>query len=358
MYQPLIERNDTMSRTDKVLADVRRRFDARIPSFKRTGVYGKIIRAIGCEQFTWKGLPDDFKSHIAEKNIMSGVAVAYNLDDFKVSSVNKGFQITPCSFVGVCRNDGTSDVVETYGSDYALQIDLTKHNAVIIQNNDFNYSEYVNLLWFADMLARTDDSERALITWSKMHPIAKAQSGVDAKQLQEVMKRIMDNDDMFSVIDDKSKTVNNGSPTSRDDAVLRLTDENAVEKMHFLSEFHYELIRRYCNLYNLPFRTTAKSSQNLETELHNTDIFSQIINENRLKCRKESAEKISAVFGCNCTVDFSELIKKENSVIDANVEHDKENTLSQKESENENTESNNSEPESESGSEETTDNTD
>ena len=138
---------------------------------------------------------------------------------------------------------------------------------------------------------------------------------------KEILKGIIENDDLYNIISDNSKTIN-GTPTSRDDSVLRLTDENAVEKMHFLSEFHYELIRRYCTLYNMPFRTNSKSAQSLESELHNTDIFSQIINTNRLKCRQDAAEKINTMFGYNIAVDYSDLLKKENEIIDSNVKEE------------------------------------
>lgn len=305
---------------DKVLEDIRTKFDARLPAFSRCGLYGSIIQALGAEQFTWKGLP--VTSHFIERAVNSGLAVAYNLP-VGISAVNKGFQITACEFIGTLKNDGTSDKVIATGSDYAVEIDLNKDDAVIIKNNEYMYSEYVNMLWFADMLARTDESEKALIIWSKMHPIPKATSGIEVEKLKTVLKDIAEKDCLYNVISDDTKILT-GQPMSRDDAVLRLTDENAVEKMHFLSEYHYELIRRYCTLYNIPFRTTAKSAQNLESELHNTDIFSQMFNANRLKCRKEAIEKINAVFGFNASVDFSEFIKKENEVIDANIEEEKE----------------------------------
>lgn len=319
-----------MKRIDKILARYREQFDRRcINVGERVGIYGAIIAAMGAEQFTWRGLPDDFLSHMTESAVNSGVAVAYEVPR-EIVGVNSGFQITPAVFTGVLKNDGTSDTVITRGTDYSLEINLKTDKAVIIKNNDFMYSEYPNLLWFADMLARTDESEKALIIWSKMHPIAKATSGIDAAKLEECLRDIINNDSLFNVISDDTKVVS-GQPMSRDDGVLRLTDENAVEKMHFLSEFHYELIRRYCNLYNMPFRTTAKSAQNLDAELHNTDIFSQILNANRLKCRQDAAKKISEVFGVNCTVDYSEMIKKENDVIDANIEHEKQQTLTGKE---------------------------
>lgn len=310
-----------MSRIDKVLAPFRAEFDSRLPSFDRCGLYGQIIQAIGAAQFDWKNLPKPMNSHCTELAINSGIAVAYEIPE-NISSACKGFAVTPCAFVGVKNQIGETDTVITYGSDYSLTLNLNSDKCVLIKNNDYMYSEYINMFWFADMLSKTDESEKALIIWSKMHPIAKASTGIEVDKLKEVLKDIIDNNSLCNVIDDNSKILT-GTPTSRDDNVLRLTDENAVEKMHFLSEFHYELIRRYCTLYNMPFRTTAKSAQNLESELHNTDIFSKMLNENRLKCRQEAAEKMRDVFGADITVDFSKLIKEENEVIKANIEKQK-----------------------------------
>ena len=310
-----------LSKTDEILKDIRAQFDKRMNfATGRTGLYANIIQLIGAEQFSWKGLPETINSHYAERNINSGLAAAYIIPE-NVSAHSKGFTISPAAFVGVPNQIGETDRIICKGVDYDVEFDRTKDNVVIIKNNDYYYSEYQNLEWFAEMLARTDESEKALIIWSKIHPIAKAQTGIDADRLKEIIQSIIDDDDLYNIIDDNSKTIS-PSPASRDDSVLRLTDENAVEKMHFLSEFHYELIRRYCTLYNMPFRTNSKSAQSLESELHNTDIFSQIINANRLKCRKDAAEKINSMFGYNVSVDYSELLKKENEVIDSNVQEE------------------------------------
>ena len=310
-----------MSKENKVLFPYRANFDGvqHFP-FDRCGIYGMIISLLGAEQFTWSNVPDTMNSHCIERAVNTGLAVAYNVPD-DISAVNRGFTVTPCSFVGVLNNTGMTNTVITYGTDYSMEIDLTKNDAVLIKNNDYMYNEYINMFWFADMLARTDNSEKALITWSKMHPIAKATSGIDSAKLKEILQNIIDNDDMYNVISDNSKMLT-GTPTTKDDSVLRLTDENAVEKMHFLSEFHYELIRRYCNLYNMPFRTNAKSAQSLESELHNTDVFSQAINQNRLKCRQEAAQEIHDKLGIDLTVDYSEILKKENKIIDSNVQEE------------------------------------
>lgn len=338
-----------MTRVDKILDKYRAEFDSRYPVFDRTMLYGNIIQLIGAEQFAWKNLPETMNSHWCERAVNTGIAVAYNIPE-NISTACNGFTITPCAFIGVPNQTGETDKVITQGSDYALEIDLTKDNAVIIKNNDYMYSEYLNLMWFSDMLARTDESEKALIIWSKMHPIAKAQTGIEAEKLKEVIKGIIEDGALFDIISDNSKMIS-GTPTSRDDNVLRLTDENAVEKMHFLSEFHYELIRRYCTLYNMPFRTNSKSAQSLESELHNTDIFSKIINANRLKCRQDAAEKINSVFGLNVSVDFSDLIKDENKIIDSNIQEEV-NEAKTQETENVSRETTETETETETGEQE------
>ena len=338
-----------MTRIDKVLNTYRAKFDARLPVFDRTSLYGAIIQLIGAEQFTWKNLPETINSHWTERAVNTGIAAAYIIPD-NVSSACKGFTVTPCEFVGVLNQIGETDKIITTGTDYALEMDLKKDKVVIIKNNDFMYSEYINMLWFADMLARTDESEKALIIWSKIHPIAKAQTGIEAEKLKEVIKGIIEDGALFDIISDNSKMIS-GTPTSRDDNVLRLTDESAVEKMHFLSEFHYELIRRYCTLYNMPFRTNSKSAQSLESELHNTDIFSKIINANRLKCRQDAAEKINSVFGLNVSVDFSDLIKDENKIIDSNIQEEV-NEAKTEETENVSRETTETETETETGEQE------
>ena len=170
------------------------------------------------------------------------------------------------------------------------------------------------------MLSDTDIAQRALIKWSRMTPIARANSGIDGSKMEETLKKVYEGIP-WAVISDDTKMIT-GQPMSRDDSTLRLTDESAIERMHFLSEFHYELVRRICNLYNMPFHTTAKSAQNLESEIHNTDIFSQSLMPDRLNERKKAAEEINRVFGWSATVEYGETVKKENEVIDSNVKQE------------------------------------
>lgn len=285
----------------------------------RTNAYNNIINNIGWKRFKW-ALPEniDLSSDEIERAVCCGCGVVYKVPEW-TGSVSVGMWVcTPLEWIGVIKADNTADDFITYGTDYSINGSrLTDY--CIIKNNFEMSSDYDFTEWTANMLNETDISELQLIKWSRMTPIAKVSDNASISKYEDVLKRVY-NGEPWAVLSDFTKIVAGGSPTSRDDAVLRLTDETAIEKMHFLSEFHYELIRRLCNLYNIPFRTTAKSAQNLESELHNTDIFSRMLTDDGLQWRKKSLEKLSALLGGKCTVEIGDLFKKENEVIENGIE--------------------------------------
>lgn len=281
----------------------------------RENAYNNIINLIGWERFKYtfpKGI--DIPSEEIERAVCCGAGVFYKVP--KIRSVSDGMYVcTPVKWVGVRKADNTADDFITYlpcGDVSLTKAQIGDH--VIIRNNFEMSSDYDFTEWTATMLNETDISELQLIKWSRMTPVAKTIDDNQTSVVENILRRVY-NGEPWAVMSDYSKIVT-GSPTSRDDCVLRLTDETAIEKMHFLSEFHYELIRRLCNLYNIPFHTTAKSSQNLESELHNTDIFSRFVTENGLKWRRKACEDFKRVFDWDVTVELGDLYKMENQVIE------------------------------------------
>lgn len=272
----------------------------------RIFMYSDILEMIQFQIFEWNGIPENLTSVDFEKAINTGYCAFYNMNDFAVSSVNEGFQITPCMCEGVLKNNLTTDNYVSRGTDYSINI-TDNVNAVVGFNNDIKYNEYLNIHNFAEQLTNTDESERALIKWSKIHPIPKANTEIQLAKMQTVIKKLLDGDDNI-VYSDNTRIATNSPNTAFDD-VVNLTDVSAIEKMHFLSEYHTELLMRYFKMYGIPFATNSKSAQSLNDELHDMDMFSLFLNTNRLKCRKEFAEKINKKYGLNVSVDYSELIK-------------------------------------------------
>ena len=289
----------------------------KLSDIKRENAYNNIINIIGWSRYEWT-IPENITLTSAEieRATCCGASVVYKVPN--IGSVSDGMTVcTPLEWVGVRKADNTADDFITHlpFGDFSLTKEQIGDKYVVIRNNFEMSSDYDFTEWTAQMLNETDISELQLIKWSRMTPVAKTLSDEQTGQLENVLKRVY-NGEPWAVVSDCQKLMTN-SPTSRDDAILRLTDETAIEKMHFLSEFHYELIRRLCNLYNIPFHTTAKSSQNLESELHNTDIFSRFITEDGLTWRKRAADEMRRVFGWeNAGVELGKLYKMENTVIE------------------------------------------
>ena len=301
---------------DAPIGGAMRRERTKISDIIRENAYNSIINNIGWKRFEWT-FPDavDLPSDEVERAVCCGAAVVYQVP--RIGSVCDGMWVcTPVKWEGVRKADNTSNEFITYlpFGDYSVTREQLKDKYVIIRNNFEMTSDYDFTEWTAKMLNETDISELQLIKWSRMTPIAKTADDDAAGQIENILQRVY-NGEPWAVMSDFTKLIT-GSPTSRDDCVLRLTDETAIEKMHFLSEYHYELIRRLCNLYNIPFHTTAKSAQNLESELHNTDIFSRFLTEDGLTWRKKAIEDFQRVFGWNVSVDIGKLYKMENQVIE------------------------------------------
>lgn len=318
-----------MSKEEKIL--INNKFDgikkprnrSRLSDILRDNVYNDIINRIGCSMFDWTGFPEDVTEEITpmfmELAINCGAAVFYKVPSTATTANKNRWACTPVEWQGQLSNDGTAEHFITHGTDYAVT-DEQIGDYVLIKNNAYMDCEYLNTEWYASMLHDTDMAERALIRWCRITPIAKANSGVEAGKVEELLQRVY-NGTPWAVLSDDTKMLT-GQPMSRDDSVLRLTDESAIEKMHFLSEFHYELVRRICNLYNIPFHTTAKSAQNLESEIHNTDIFSKMLTPDRLNERQKACKKFKDVFGWDISVKLSECFEQENEVIDSNVKEE------------------------------------
>ena len=159
-----------------------------------------------------------------------------------------------------------------------------------------------------------------------MTPIPKAKTDNDIAKYTSIMQRILDGEDI-NVISDELQLFKDGHDTL-DDNVLRLTDESAIDKMHFFDEHHEQLIRRIATLGGLPFSTTAKTSQNLIDELHDMDALSTFIIKDRAACRKDGFERAAAFMAkqgeaFDFEYDLNDILKKqlEKPVLENTMQH-------------------------------------
>lgn len=231
----------------------------------------------------------DFNSYTYERAIRTGVAAYYKCPDS--SSVNYGkWCCTPAAPADVIDNMLLAKRITTAGSDYACELEVGK-DCILLINNSSLYPDMM-FLKYADDLTETAISASKLTKWSRMTPIPKVSTDTDIVKYTEVMKRILEGEDI-NVITEELSLLQDGHKTL-DDNVLRLTDETAVNKLHFFDEHTEQILRQFATWRGLPFSTTAKSSQNLIEELHDMDAISTFMIEDEIACRRDGFERAAA----------------------------------------------------------------
>lgn len=218
-------------------------------------------------------------------SIQTGLAAFYKCTDKNSKNYNL-WCCTPAKNADTPKNDGIADKITTFGSDYAVELTVNK-DCVLIENSSLHFPDFL-FCHFAELFTETELSMKSLVKWSRMTPIPIVATDNDIIKYSAVMQRVLDGEEI-NVISDGTKLLTDKSE-SIDDRMLRLTDENSIEKMHFFSEYHEQLIRRLCTLGGMPFTSTAKSSQNLQEELHDMDLFSTIYLTDRYNSRKKGFE--------------------------------------------------------------------
>lgn len=249
-----------------------------------TDMYMNLITLVAADLHDYK--TPDFNKYNYELALNTGIAAFYKLN-YPASVNHDKWCLTPAKPAAVQDNMGVAQRITTFGSDYAVELEVDK-DCILIYNNSALYPDYI-FTHFAEQLTETDISMSKLVKWARMTPIPKAKTDIDIAKYTNALQRIIDGEDI-TVVSDDLQLLTDGHQTI-DDNLLRLTDENAVEKLHFFDEHHEQLIRRIATLGGLPFCTTAKSAQNAIDELHDMDALSTFIIKDRIACRDDGFKR-------------------------------------------------------------------
>lgn len=247
-------------------------------------MYTNILLLISANEHEYK--TPDYNKYFYELAIRTGIAAFYKCT--VAGSVNKGkWCCTPARPAATINNMMTADTITTSGSDYSCELKVDKE-CILIYNNSSLYADML-ICKYAEDLTETAVSASKLTKWSRMTPIPRVNSDIDIVKYEELLKRILDGEDI-NVITEERSLLEEGHRTL-DDNVLRLTDETAVNKLHFFDQHAEQILRRFATLRGLPFTSTAKNSQNLQEELHDMDAISTFIIRDEINSRREGFKR-------------------------------------------------------------------
>lgn len=247
-------------------------------------MYTNILLLISANEHEYK--TPDYNKYFYELAIRTGIAAFYKCT--AAGSVNKGkWCCTPARPAATINNMMTADTITTSGSDYSCELKVDK-DCILIYNNSSLYADML-ICKYAEDLTETAVSASKLTKWSRMTPIPRVNSDTDIIKYEELLKRILEGEDI-NVITEERSLLEEGHRTL-DDNVLRLTDETAVNKLHFFDQHAEQILRRFATLRGLPFTSTAKNSQNLQEELHDMDAISTFIIRDEINSRREGFKR-------------------------------------------------------------------
>lgn len=321
--RPLLSRGDIkMNLYKSSLYRYIRRSSGKVKKAELIEMYMNLITLIAAAGHDYK--TPDFNKYQYETAINTGVAAFYLCTEKNSVNYNK-WCCTPAFPAAVVDNMGIAKKITTHGSDYASTLEVDK-DCILIYNNSALYPDYI-FTAYAEQLTETDITMDKLIKWARMNPIPKAKTNEDIAKYQTALQRILDGEDI-TVISDELSIFTDGHATI-DDNVMRLTDESAIDKMHFIDEHHEQLVRRLATLGGLPFSTTAKSAQNLTDELHDMDALATFIINDRAACRRDGFKRAAEFMQRTAGIDFdfeyklSEVLSKQQQLANINYAQEK-----------------------------------
>lgn len=247
--------------------------------------------------------PETLTKYQVENALHSGVAALYKCE--VPGSVNYDkWCCTPANPATYLDNNGVPSVITTIGSDYSVSLNVEK-DCILLYNTSQKSPDSI-IEKYANLIQDIDTTIETIVKWCRVAPIPKVRRDNDIVKYKAVMENILKGE-LINIVSDNSQLLI--PENSKVSDMLDLTQPQAAEKLHFLSELREEVIKRITSLYGIPLSTSAKSVQTLNAELHGMDFYSLFCLFDRYYARKESFERAANFTGHDWNFDFSEIMK-------------------------------------------------
>ena len=191
--------------------------------------------------------------------------------------------------------------------------------------------------WFADMFSQIDNAQECLIENTKYTPVPVASNDAEKREYETVLQRKQAGEKVTVMLRPASNPLiqRTGQNIDENARVLNLTDPTMIEKMHYLSEYHAEIKKRFATMYGMCFKSSSKSAQETVDEVHGMDNFSLILPHLRKKYMEEFAEKCKQLWGWagKEAVKFTELWQREDEAAEEAAEPEEETIAENSEAE-------------------------
>lgn len=271
--------------------------------------YFQIIQILMLTKFKIKNCPDNIYSDEILKSLMRG----------GVSAMSNRMNYDKKNYVGIPIETEPSDYTDRYEKARLVNIkgecpDLKQHEEIAVgYNNTLHVPEY-DIVWFAKILAETDNSMYCNVMNTRVSPLLTADNKSQADSLKKAIEDVYDGKLSVVTLNDIVSQMN-ATSNNQNRHTLYLTDPNNIDKIQYLSKFHDDLIRRLCNLHGITMNTTGKMAQLTTAELNEYSDFSGMYIQSQYDLLCEYIDEANRINEWNMTVEygdsFQRFIKKE-----------------------------------------------
>lgn len=268
------------------------------------------------------------KETLIEYACVQGVSGVYWDNDLQK------FRCGKLAWADVINDNGIADKCVLTGVDWSIELP-TEKVAYLLNYHTQNKEKRVQ--WFADIFSQIDNAQECLIENTKYTPVPVASTEAEKTEYENVLKRKQNGEKTTVMLRPGSNPLIQRAGQNQDEncRVLNLTDTSMIEKMHYLSEYHAEIKKRFATMYGMCFKSSSKAAQETVDEVHGMDNFSLIIPYLRKKCLEDFAERCKALWGWagKEAVQFSELWQREDEAAEDASEPEEEAIAENKEAE-------------------------
>lgn len=254
---------------------------------------------------------DDLPAHGVEMQTLIENAAAVGVAG--VCEIDGQYRCGILHWSDVINDNGIADSCILSGSFWAKEF---KTDEIAYFRFTHTQNPASHLKWMSRQFANVDDSQRCMVRNTKYTPIPVVPTEPIRAAYEDAMKRQQRGEDITIIVNPTTHNLfNDGTNAKESDRVLNIGDAAMIEKMHFLSEYHAELKKRYAAMYGMCFKTSAKSAQESLDEIHGMDNFSLIVPYNMREEMRLFADKCKKLWSWQGrdAVHFGELWEREDN---------------------------------------------
>lgn len=249
--------------------------------------------------FAYDGLPDSLDYRFLESYLQrEGLACVYMLDGSLIAS--------ECELGGKLNVYGIGeDVIATTRNGHSTR--LTDGVDCVVMWNDLTMSPCGDIWADAEKLGAIRTSLDFLIFWTRISPLIRVNDEKTRLLVVQAFKNIQKG--VPATI--ATKRILEDFGISDDVRIDNLTQPDFADKIQYTSKLYDDVLRWHFTKYGQAIHGNGKQAQETTDEVNSTVSQSLVMPLSMLRARKESIDKINALFGTSINVELSGAWKAE-----------------------------------------------